>query len=144
MTGNVLVTISGKRMMGEENEDVQLVMPGICTEKNGMHVIRCEEPAEGPEGGTENTILIGGGCMKITKKGIASVQMDFLNRAERTTSCYSTPFGDLLIGIRTKDILIDESSDRLRVSVDYAMELGGNHLSDCSIQVEVSSCGAEA
>ena len=144
MTRDVLVTISGKRLMGSGDEDIEFVMPGTHLERNGIHMVRYEEPAEGMDGKTENTIVIGGGCMKIRKKGLSNVEMRFLNRAERSMSCYSTPYGDFLIGISTRDISIREESDRLRVSVDYAMDIGAEHLSDCAIQLEVRSRSAAA
>ena len=77
--------------------------------------------------------------MQILKEGMANVRMAFLNRADRVTSCYSTPFGDFMIGIVTRDIKIDESRDRLNVAVDYAMDIGDQHVSDCSINVEIVS-----
>lgn len=138
MTRDILVTISGKRMIDGEDEGVELVMPGTHKEENGYHLIQYTEPGDGADGETENTILIGGGCMKIKKKGLANVQMDFLNRSERVKSCYSTPYGDFLIGITTRDIRIDEDENALRVDVKYAMDVGNDHLSDCAICVKVS------
>ena len=141
MNQDVLVTISGRRLMGMDNEDIELVTPGTYSVQDGWHVVQYEEPMEGINAGpmTENTILIGNGQMQILKKGFANVQMSFLNTSERVTSCYSTPFGDFLIGISTRDIAIEEERDRLRVSVDYALDIGDEHLSDCSINVEIAS-----
>ena len=84
-------------------------------------------------------ILIGGGSMQIIKRGFSNVHMAFNNSTERTTSCYSTPFGDLMIGISTNDISITESDRNIRVSVDYSMDIAEEHISDCSISVEVSA-----
>ena len=142
MTKDVLVTISGKRLMGAgDDEDVELVTPGTYSHKNGMHVVRYEEAAEGTDLATMNEIMIGGGGMQIKKSGFANVQMDFLNRSDRTTSCYSTPFGDFVVGITTRDISVKETDDRLLVDVSYAMDVGDEHLSDCQIRVEVNSRG---
>ena len=77
--------------------------------------------------------------MQIIKRGFSNVHMAFNNSTERTTSCYSTPFGDLMIGISTNDISITESDRNIRVSVDYSMDIAEEHLSDCSISVEVSA-----
>ena len=139
MTKNVLVTISGKRMMNDGDEDVELVIPGTYCRKAGLHTVCYEEPGEGDDPGTRNTILIGSDGRQILKEGMANVRMAFLNRADRVTSCYSTPFGDFMIGIVTRDIKIDESRDRLNVAVDYAMDIGDQHVSDCSINVEIVS-----
>lgn len=142
MKKNVLVTISGKHVMGVENEDVKVVTPGTYTFRNGVHVIRYQELSEERGEMTENTIIIGGGCMRIRKNGLANVQIDFLNRSDRTTSCYSTPYGDFMVGITTQDISVIEDKDRLSVNVEYALDVGDEHVSDCSINVDIASCGS--
>ncbi len=139
MTRDVLVTISGNRMMGADNEDVELVTEGTYSWKSGMHIVRYDEPGEGGVSVTENTILIGGGSMQIIKRGFSNVHMAFMNTSERTTSCYSTPFGDLLIGISTNDISIRESDRDIQVSVDYSMDIADEKLSDCNINVQVTA-----
>lgn len=137
MSGEVLVTISGRRALGGEGEDVKLVTPALCSEENGCHLIRYTERGEdGSE--TENTILIGEGRMRIQKKGFSDVQMDFVNRAGRIESRYSTPCGDILIGIATRELRIDERGDGIEVTVEYAVDVGGELLSDCAIRVAVS------
>lgn len=141
MTKDVLVTISGKRLMGEASEDVELIIPGIYENAGGMHTVVYDEPTEGMEGTTTNTILIGGSGMEIVKRGLANARMSFLNSGKRTTTCYSTPFGDFMIGIRTNDINIAESSDSLHVSVDYSMDVGDEHLSECNIDIDIASRG---
>ena len=137
MTRDVLVTISGNRLMGADNEDVELVTPGTYAWKSGTHIVRYDEPGEGGENITENMILIGGGSMQIIKRGFSNVHMAFNNSTERTTSCYSTPFGDFIIGISTNDISITESDRSISVSVDYSLDIAEEHISDCSINVEV-------
>ena len=138
MQEDVLVTISGHRLMGSDGEDVEFITPGTYSRQDGCHVIRYDEPAEGgPE--TETTILVNEGEVQILKRGFTNVVMSFLNTSERTTSCYSTPFGDFLIGISTRDIRIDEENDRLRVSVDYNMDIGEQFLTDCRIHVDITS-----
>lgn len=141
MRKNVLVTISGKRLMGGQTEDIKVVMPGTYMKKNGVHVIRYQEMSEETGVTTENTIMICGECMRIRKNGLANVKLDFLNRSDRTTSCYSTPYGDFVIGITTQDISVEESTDRLSVNVEYALDVGDEHLSDCSINVDIASRG---
>jgi len=141
MTDDVLVTISGNRRMGAENENVELVIPGSYSLRDGMHTVRYEEPAEGFDASTENVISIGGGCMQIEKHGLANVRMEFLNSTARTVSCYSTPFGDLMIGIMTNDIEIRESRDQIMVVVDYSMDIGDERMSDCRMKVLISSRG---
>ena len=43
------------------------------------------------------------------------------------------------MGILTKNIDIQRSDDRLKVSVDYLLDIGENVISDCNIVVDVRS-----
>ena len=128
-------------MMGIQSEDIALIIPGIYARNGKVHTVMYEEPAEGMDGKIKNTIRIGGGCMVITKEGLANARMSFLNSDRRTLTCYSTPFGDFMIGIRTNDISIAESRDKLHVSVDYSMDVGEEHLTDCNIDIDICSRG---
>lgn len=139
MTKDVLVTISGKRAAGMQSEDVELIIPGSYSCQNGTHTVVYDEVTEGIEGKTKNTIRIGEGGMEIVKEGLTNVRMSFLNSGKRTISCYSTPYGDLMIGIRTNDISFREEEDRIAVNVDYSMDVEQEHLSDCCISIEIAS-----
>jgi len=139
MTKDVLVSINGKRMMGVESEDVELIIPGVYSRQGDLHTVKYDEPVEGMEGVTKNTILIGSGSMEIIKEGLATARMTFLNNDKPTVTCYSTPFGDFMIGIRTSDLDIKSTKDRLHVSVSYSMDVGEEHLSDCCMNIDIRS-----
>ncbi len=60
-------------------------------------------------------------------------------KEKKNISCYATPFGELMIGIRTNDIRIAEEEDRLKVQVDYSLDINYQHVSECNIVLEVCS-----
>ena len=139
MTKDVLITISGIQMMDEEDSDVEMIVRGDYYQKNGKHYIRDEDGREGVEGKVKNVIKISQVGMDIIKKGIANTHMQF-EKNKKNLSCYTTPLGDMVVGIQANKIKINEQPDKLKVDIDYSLDINYEHLSDCSIRLDVQSC----
>ncbi len=45
-----------------------------------------------------------------------------------------------MVGIQANKIRIDEEPDSLKVDIDYSLDINYEHLSECSIRVDVQSC----
>lgn len=56
---------------------------------------------------------------------------------KKNLSMYQTPFGVMDMGIATTRIELMEEPERIFLEVDYALELNGSYVGDCSIQLEV-------
>ena len=94
---------------------------------------------EGFEGKVKNVIKISQVGMDIIKKGIANTHMQF-EKNKKNLSCYTTPLGDMVVGIQANKIKINEQPDKLKVDIDYSLDINYEHLSDCSIRLDVQSC----
>ena len=138
MTKDVLISISGIQIADGENSDVEMITTGDYFLKNGKHYIVYDEVMEGFDGMVKNTIKIHPGCLDIMKKGIANVHMVF-EEDKKNIECYATPYGDMMVGINTNHISIDESEDKLKVRVDYSLDINYEHVSECNIVVDVQS-----
>ena len=138
MTKDVLITISGIQMMDEEDSDVEMIVRGDYYQKNGKHYILYEEVMEGFEGKVKNVIKISQVGMDIIKKGIANTHMQF-EKNKKNLSCYTTPLGDLMIGIQANRISIDEGENHLKIQVEYSLDINYQHASECNISVNVQS-----
>ena len=138
MTKDVLISISGIQIADGENSDVEMITTGDYFLKNGKHYIVYGEVMEGFDGMVKNTIKIHPGCLDIMKKGIANVHMVF-EEDKKNIACYATPYGDMMVGINTNHISIDESEDKLKVRVDYSLDINYEHVSECNIVVDVQS-----
>ena len=136
MTQNVLISISGSRMTDDGPEQVEMVTTGDYFGRNGKHYVLYEELLEDGSGSVRNTIRIQPDCMAIIKKGESSTQMVF-EKNKKNQSCYATPFGQMMIGIRTGDVKVLEEEDLLKVDVDYSLDINYEHVSDCNITLEV-------
>ena len=138
MTKDVLITISGVQMLDADEADVEMVTRGDYYQKNGKHYILYDEVMEGFNGRVRNVIKISPDSVDISKKGAASAHMQF-EKNKKNLSCYTTPLGDLMIGIHTNRISIDEGQDRLKINVEYSLDINYQHASECSISVNVQS-----
>ena len=58
----------------------------------------------------------------------------------KNVSCYSTPLGEIVVGIQANHFAVDEQADSLKVNVDYSLDINYEHMSDCRILVDVQSC----
>ncbi|HJB07736.1 MAG TPA: DUF1934 domain-containing protein [Candidatus Enterocloster faecavium] len=138
MTKDVLITISGVQMLDEEDADVEMVTRGDYYQKNGKHYILYDEVMEGFDGRVRNVIKISPDSVDIIKQGAASAHMQF-EKNKKNLSCYTTPLGDLMIGIQANRISIDEGEDHLKINVEYSLDINYQHASECNISVNVQS-----
>lgn len=138
MTKDVLITISGMQMADGENSDIEMITTGDYYQKNGKHYVLYDEVLEGFDGIVKNTIKIQDDGLDIIKKGVANVHMAF-EKNKKNISCYATPFGEMMIGISTNQISIDEKEDNLKVKVDYSLDINYEHISECNITVDIQS-----
>lgn len=136
MTRDVLISISGVQLSEGEQEDVELITTGDYFMKNGKHYILYDEISEGSEGVIKNTIKVLPDSMDIIKKGSSNVHMTF-EKNKKNMTCYATPVGDLMIGISTKQISVEEREDLLKIAVKYSLDINYEHISECNIVVSV-------
>ncbi|MDO5417122.1 MAG: DUF1934 domain-containing protein [Lachnospiraceae bacterium] len=138
MTKDVLITISGSQMMDGENGDVEMITCGDYYSKNGKHYILYDEVMEGHEGVIKNTIKIQPDSLDIIKTGLTNVHMVFERNKKRLT-CYATPMGEMMVGLNTKSISIDEKDDNIKVQIEYSLDINYEHVSECNIVVDIQS-----
>ena len=91
---------------------------------------------EGFQDTTKNIIKFTGSQMEVTKKGLVNVHMIFEQNKKNMTS-YATPFGNILIGIDTDAVEIEEEKDAIRVNVEYSLEANYEHMADCKIEMKI-------
>jgi len=72
----------------------------------------------------------------LSKKVMQVSQMIF-DLQEITQTAYLTPYGNLMLGIKTASINLKEELERIEVSMDYALSSEEAFLSDNSIRITV-------
>ncbi len=141
MTKDVLISISGLHFGTEgergEGDPVEIITPASYYLKNDRHYILYDEVVEGVPGTVKNTIkIIGDRLFEVRKSGIANARMVFEKGRMNMTS-YETPYGEMLVGIHTRDITTEVSEDRIDVHISYALDINSEPLSDCEIDVTI-------
>lgn len=138
MTRDVLISISGNQKADGDDNEVEMITSGDYFQKNGSHYILYDEVLEGFDGVVKNTIKIRPEGLDIIKKGITNVHMAF-EKNKKNITCYATPFGEMMVGINTSQIRVNEGEDSLKVEVIYSLDINYEHVSECNITVDVHS-----
>ena len=147
MTKEVLLTISGLHMDAfadvpdEENEPIEVITPATYYLKNGKHYVLYDEVVEGMLGSIKNTIKITDDSkLEMKKSGIASTNMVFEKEKMNVTQ-YDTPYGEMMVGVYTKDMKVDVEEDDINVSIAYSLDVNSEKVADCNIVMNIKANG---
>lgn len=128
MTKEVSITIIGNQP-GTKEEPVTMTASGIYHLTNGKHDIRYEEKSEEHEVVLKNSLKITQTKVVLTKKGAQNSLMEF-DLDETTQAVYPTPYGSLALDIKTKLIVVKETSNKIEVKLEYALFTNDSKLSN--------------
>ena len=151
MTKDVLVSISGKHIdimndpaKGYEtgDDEIEVVTPANYYCRNGKHYIIYDEVLEGMAGTGRNKIKITGtDAVEIMKSGLSSSHMVF-EKNKKNLTYYKTPYGQMLVGVNTRNMEIRVEDDKIGVQVDYELDVNHEPLADCKIKMNIISKGS--
>ena len=139
MKKNVVITVRGLQRQTED-EPVEVISAGTYLRKDDTHYLSYEEADEDGKI-TKNRIKITPDSIEMTKQGGITTQMIFV-KGQKHYACYETPFGELTLGMTTKQIKVAEESGLLTVALRYDLEVNGTHMSECELDIEVKECTA--
>ena len=146
MTKDVLINISGLQVdvneMENNDEPIETISTGNYFFKNGKHYLLFEEVSEGVPGVTKTQIKIKGeDSLEVLKRGVSNAHMIF--DTKRKNRSYETPYGQLNLGIFTRNIKIDEKEDNINIKVEYALDVNYEPLAECTIRINVKPKGSK-
>ena len=138
MTKDVLVSVTGLQLMGDEqcSGPIEMVTVGEYFFLDGKHFIRYSEAYEGFSGNTVNLIKFSKDSVEVRKKGVTNVHMVF-NPQKKNITFYQTPFGSIQMGITATNVQCEETDEKIDIHVDYSLELNEEPFADCYIQMNV-------
>ena len=141
MTKEVLLTISGLHYDSlpdeDENEPIEVITPATYYLKNGKHYVIYDEMVEGMPGTIQKKIRIAGNnLLEIKKSGLANTKMVF-ERDKINMTQYETPYGELLIGIFTKNMQVDVTEKNIDVCVNYELDINSEKVANCDIKMNI-------
>lgn len=139
MTKDVWISIKGLQFEGAADaESIEVIQKGQFYKKNGAYYLMYEEPVEGSTKVIKNVIKFRENEVQVSKKGAINACLNFVEE-KKNLSNYSTPYGNLMVGIDTQNIEIDEKKDSLTLNIFYALDVNYEFLADCKISVEARS-----
>lgn len=140
MKKDVLIRVRGLQMMDteDEQEPIEIVVPGQYYYRNGSHYLRYEEMMDDTAQPTVNYIKLSPQGVEVRKQGQVNVHMVF-EQGKKNMTLYSTPFGTLQMGIAATDLEMMEDEDCIQMKVDYALDMNDEHVADCYLTVQAQS-----
>ena len=147
MTKEVLLSISGLHLdtfsdePDDENVPIEVITPATYYLKNGKHYVLYDEMVEGMLGSIKNTIKITGDSkLEMRKSGITNTNMVFEKEKINVTQ-YDTPYGEMMVGVYTKDMKVDVEENDINVSIAYALDVNSEKVADCNIVMNIKANG---
>ena len=144
MKKDVLIHVCGMQVMNpdEDQEPIEIVVPGQYYFRNGNHYLRYEEMMDDSAVPTVNYIKMSTEGVEVRKQGQVNVHMVF-EQGKKNMTFYSTPFGTLQMGIAATGVELKEEEDNIHLKVDYALDMNEEHVADCYLTVRAQSQGSE-
>lgn len=137
MTKEILLSLKGMQFENSDNgQELETITAADYYRKNGSHYVLYDEVVEGFEDVTKNMIKFRDNCLEVTKRGLVNVHMVFEENKKNMTS-YATPYGNILVGIDTGSVHVEEEEKQIRVQVAYTLEANYQYLADCRIEMMI-------
>ena len=139
MTKDVLLSIRGLYTEGDDGEDsIETLAPAEFYVKQGAYYIFFEEIIDDNTGVTKSRIKYSNKCFELTRKGEVSVHLLF-EEGKKTLNTYQMLYGNLVVGLDTKRIGLEETEKEIKISIEYAMEINYQQVSDNNIEVVIKA-----
>lgn len=140
MNKDVLIHVRGLQLMetDDEQEPIEIVVPGQYYFRNGSHYLRYEEMLDDSAQTTVNYIKMSSEGVEIRKQGQVNVHMVF-EQGKKNKTFYNTPYGTLQMGIAATGLELKEREDDIQMKVDYALDMNEEHVADCYLTVQAQS-----
>ncbi len=143
METNALITMKGHQNIDGENDTYELTTLGSYIKKGDKYYVSYEgSEATGYEN-TKTTLKIGDGLVSMIRFGETASQMVF-EKKKTYIGYYDTPFGNLSVGVTTRDMKIDIDEDGGEIHLDYFVEINHSASVHNGLHVKIRKVGNEA
>ena len=139
MNKNVIVSIKGIQTAIDvdgngEKETMEMLTEASYYFKNNKHYIIYEDYDEEYKATTKNTIKINNEKIEIQKSGVIATNMIFENNS-KNISKYTTPFGEMEIGVDTGKIDIEIGEEIINIKMDYLISINSLEISKNRMEI---------
>lgn len=104
--------------------------------RNDSHYLLYEEDIEGFGGTCKSRIKFRDNMLELTRQGAVEMHMIF-EENKRHTVPYNTPYGQMMLGIETRRVQVEEQEDQIRVTVEYTLDQEGEPFSESCLKLHI-------
>ena len=76
--------------------------------------------------------------VEIMKSGVSNAHMIF-EKNKKNQTYYSTPYGQMLVGVNTKEMKVDIKENRIDILIDYELHVNHEAVADSRIKMNIIS-----
>jgi uncharacterized beta-barrel protein YwiB (DUF1934 family) len=136
MKKDVLMILKSVQSVDSERSETELITPAVLTPlKNGGYSIVYEETeATGFDGSKTTLSCYGNKHASICRSGTSNSNL-IIDKDKKHHCMYGTPYGDLMVGIYTHDIINQLSDDGGNLYMKYTIDINSSYVSDNEIFV---------
>lgn len=138
MTKDVIISMQGVQFESDIDANIEAIYAGSYYQRDGKHYVLYDEVMEEMEGITKTRMKLTPQMIELTKQGVANVQMVF-EVEKKNLTYYHTPFGEILLGIYTNWINLEEKEDCITAKIDYSLDMNQEHIAECTITIVIKS-----
>ncbi len=133
-----IVSIKGIQSYKDSNDktDMSFLTEADFEFSDGVYFIDYKESELTGLEGTDTSIEVGSNYISLRRCGTVNTHMLFM-KDRKTSSFYSTPYGDMQIDIFTKKLNIDISQNGGRLDVDYFIDINNVSTGKNNFEIEI-------
>lgn len=119
-----------------DKDAVKTVQTAQYFKRNDSHYLLYEENMEGFDGACKSRIKFRDNLLELTRQGGVEMHMIF-EENKRHVVPYNTPYGQLMLGIETRRVQVEEQEDQIRVTVEYTLDQEGEPFSESCLKLHI-------
>ena len=119
-----------------DKDAVETAQAAQYFKRNDSHYLLYEEDMEGFDGTCKSRIKFRDNMLELTRQGAVEMHMIF-EENKRHMIPYNTPYGQLMLGIETGRVLVEEQEDQIHVTVEYTLDHEGEPLSESCLKIHI-------
>ena len=104
--------------------------------RNDSHYLLYEEKMDEDQAPCRSRIKFRDHLLELTRQGTAEMHMIF-EENKRHVVPYNTPYGQLLLGIETRRVQVEEQEDQICVTVEYILDQEGEPFSESCLKLHI-------
>lgn len=140
MKEDYLIKVTGIQTVDGDTDQIEIITSGTMLHREGKFLIKyTERDSDDPRIAIENTVLVNGDSQVTVIRKLGGESRLVLEKGRRHSCIYSTPMGDMSIGIYTdfiKNSLVPSVGGKL--SLKYTLDFNAGFVSDNELHITIT------